>query len=130
MPFEVDFSDYFTLLFENLTEPEQDLIYDFASYCRENGGHKGFVGKVARTDNVPGDDPNRGQKIWFAKRYNLYHAHIGFPKWRDSRNPLAAYRTSEWVVHFQQVSAMKIRIVDYDFHDPMHMPKHHMLTRT
>lgn len=130
MPFEVEFSDHFTILFDNLTEAEKDLIHDFAMHCVRSGGTKGFIGKVAMTDNVPAGDPDRARKIWFAKHYHLYHVHIGFRSWRPSRNPLAAYRTSEWVVHFMSISREKIRLIDYDFHDPMHMPKKFMFHKT
>lgn len=122
MPNQVEFSEYFTQLYDNLSEPEQDLIDDFVFHFRERG-LDGFKGKFGPTDNVPLIDPDRINKIWWANKHHLWHAHIGYPAWSPCRNPLGTYQTSDFVVHFQKLSRTFIALVDYGSHNPMRMPE-------
>lgn len=122
MPFTLEFSPHFTERYEDLTEVEKNLIDDFVFYYRGNG-LKGFVGKVAPTDNVPQIDPDRIDKIWWAKRHHLYHVHIGYPAWRASRNPWGTYRTSDFLVHFQKFNEKHIALVEYGSHNPFLIPE-------
>ncbi|WP_236213975.1 hypothetical protein [Metapseudomonas otitidis] len=121
MPNQVEFSEHFTELYDDLSEAEQELIDDFVFHFREHG-LAGFKGKRGPTDNVPHIDPDRINKIWWANRHKLWHVHIGYPAWRPSRNPLGTYHTSDFVVHFQKFSESYIALVDYGSHNPMRMP--------
>lgn len=129
MPHQVDYSDHFTLLYDALPDSEKDLIDAFIFEFIERGFKGKFPGKLARTDNVPHSDPDREKKIWFAKRYNLWHVHIGHPQWNPCKNPMASYLTSDWVVHFQKLSESHIALVDYNSHSPMAQPSRRSLFR-
>lgn len=121
MPNQVEFSKHFTELFLSLSEEEQTLIENFIFHF-ETHGLRTFEGKKGPTDNVPHSDPNRAVKIAFAKRYRLWHAHIGHPQWNPCRNPAGGYKTSDYVVHFQKFNDSYIALVDYNSHNPMMMP--------
>jgi hypothetical protein len=128
MPGQVDFSDHFFKLYGDLTEVEQDLIDDFVKHF-EVHGLTGFPGKWGPTDAVPHGDPDRVRKIRFANLNRLWHVHIGFPQWNPCRNPMASYRTSDFVVHFQKLSPAHIALVDYNSHNPMRQPDRRSLFR-
>ena len=128
MPNKVEFSEHFIEIFDALSDPEQSLVMDFVFYF-EAKGLKTFEGKKGPTDNVPHSDPNRAAKIAFAKRHKLWHVHIGHPFWNKSRNALASYKTSNYVVHFQKFDDTYIALVDYDSHNPMSMPQKTYLFR-
>lgn len=122
MPNQVEVSVYFTNLFDLLPLDEKKLIGAFVSHFRANG-LQGFKGKIGPTDNVPHSDPDRAKKIWFANHNKLWHVHIGHPKWNSCKNPAGGYLTSDYVVHFQKLSATSIALVDYNSHNPMQQPK-------
>jgi hypothetical protein len=128
MPCQVDFSAPFLLLFDNLSQDEQELIGEFVFHFHQNG-LKGFRGKFGPTDNVPHNDPDRAAKIYFAKRNDLWHVHVGHPRWNPCKNPMASYLTSDYVVHFQRFSATHIALVDYNSHNPMKQPSRASLFR-
>ncbi|WP_409487970.1 hypothetical protein ACK1U3_18725 [Pseudomonas promysalinigenes] len=122
MSFSVDFSPHFIQKYDSISEIEQNLIDDFVFHFRAQG-LQGFKGKVAPTDNVPQIDPDRIDKIWWAKRHHLFHAHIGYPAWCPSRNPWGTYLTSDFLVHFQKLSPKHIALVDYGSHNPFLIPE-------
>lgn len=122
MPHKVEFTGYFTNLYDNLSIQEQDLIDEFVFHFREHG-LKNFQGKKVPTDNVPHSDPNRAVKVAYAMKQKLWHVHIGYPQWNKCKNPFAAYKTSNYVVHFQKFNDTFIALVDYNSHDPMQQPK-------
>ncbi|WP_416425621.1 hypothetical protein RAM80_07655 [Pseudomonas sp. App30] len=128
MPGQVDFSDHFTLLYDDLTDDEQDLIDDFVEHFKAHG-LKGFPGKYGPTDAVPHSDPDRARKIRFANLHKLWHVHIGYPRWNACKNPMASYRTSDYVVHFQKFGPGHIALVDYNSHNPMRQPDRKSLFR-
>ncbi|MDU4255788.1 hypothetical protein [Pseudomonas sp.] len=104
--------------------PANDIekIDDFTEHF-EQYGFSGLPGKLAPTWNVPGVDVDYEAKKRFAVENYLWHYHVGVPFYQSPRNPAASWMTSEWVVHFQRFPGdMEIRLVDYDCHDPMHMP--------
>lgn len=116
-------SQHFDYLY-NKCLPDQDLdrIDDFTEHFLAHG-FQGLPGKLAPTWNVPGVDRDYHEKKQFAVEHYLWHYHIGIPAYMPPRNPAASYMTSDWVVHFQRMPGdMVIRLVDYDCHDPMHMP--------
>jgi hypothetical protein len=121
MPNKVEFSGHFLTVFSTLSDEEQELIKQFVYYF-EDHGLKTFKGKKGPTDNVPTNDPKRAEKIAYAKRFHLWHVHIGYPRWNENRNILVPYKTSNYVVHFQKFSESYIALVDYNSHNPMGMP--------
>lgn len=132
MPRKVDFTDYFTELYDGLTAQEQDLVDEFVFYFESNGlkpsaSTPRFTGKISSTENVPHGVVDRGAKIAYARRHKLWHVHIGWPHWNQSRNHMAAYKTSNYVVHFQWISDTWIALVGYGCHNPMRQPQKHRL---
>lgn len=49
----------------------------------------------------------------YCKKFNLWHAHSGEPKWNSVHGK---YKTSKMVIHFMKVSENTIKIVDYTSH--------------
>lgn len=123
MPRIIEFSVHFDNLYrKHLPAGDLDKIDDFTEHF-ELYGFDGLVGKLSPTWNVPGIDGEYEAKKQFAVEHYLWHYHVGVPFYQPPRNPAASYMTSDWVVHFQRFPGdMHIRLVDYDCHDPMHMP--------
>lgn len=106
----------------HLPAKDLDKVDDFTEHFVQYG-FAGLPGKVAPTWNVPGLDKDYEEKKQFAVANYLWHYHVGVPHYQPPRNPAASYMTSDWVVHFQRFPGdLVIRLVDYDCHDPMHMP--------
>lgn len=120
----VTFSVHFDELYRNyLPANDVDKIDDFTEHF-EQFGFSGLPGKLAPTWNVPGIDVDYEEKKRFAVEHYLWHYHVGVPFYQPPRNPAASWMTSDWVVHFQRFPGdLEIRLVDYDCHDPMHMPQ-------
>lgn len=128
MSYKLDVVDCFVLKYNGLPQDQKRLIQLFISHYRDRG-LDGWIGKVAKSDNVPENDPERAMKIWRAKRYNMWHAHVGYPTWTDGQNQWIQYKTSDWVVHFKKMSDRHIALLDYDHHNPMSLPTTNMLFR-
>lgn len=128
MPNQVEVGAHFSTLFETLSDEEKTLIEDFVFHF-EAQGLKTFIGKKSPSDNVPITDPSRAVKIAYAKKHQLWHVHIGYPKWNASRNPAGAYQTSNYVVHFQRFNENHIALIDYGSHNPMGLPQKSYLFR-
>lgn len=129
---KVDFTDYFTEQYDRLTTKEQDLIDDFVFFFETIGLKHSpytprFTGKISSTENVPHGVYDRAAKIAYARRHRLWHVHIGWPHWNPSRNHMANYKTSNYVVHFQKINDSYIALVGYDCHNPMRQPEKHRL---
>lgn len=123
MALTVELSDHFKVLFAGFPKPDKLAIAGFIGHCQAYG-LVNLRGKLAPTTNVPGTDPEYYEKVAFAREHYLWHYHIGIPRYEPSRNQLRSYDTSDWVVHFQRFPKNTvIRLVDYGFHNPMHMPK-------
>ena len=120
----VVFNAHFDNLYRNsLPDNDVDRIDDFTEHF-EKFGFDGLPGKLAPTWNVPGLDKDYEAKKRFAVENYLWHYHVGIPRYMPPKNLGASYMTSDWVVHFQRFPGNReIRLVDYDCHDPMHMPK-------
>jgi hypothetical protein len=126
MPYQIGYTPDFLLLVDGLSDREKDLIDDFIFYF-EKHGLKNFTGKKCATDNIPKNAMDRAAKIAYARQQQLWHVHIGYRQWHQSKNPLAKYKTSRYVVHFQKFSDTSIALVDYGDHTSMHPPKRERL---
>lgn len=117
-------SPHFDVLYrERLPKGDLDKIDDFTEHFVEYG-FDGLPGKLKATWNVPGFDRQYEEKRRFAVDNFLWHYHVGIPFYQAANHPNATYLVSEWVVHFQRFPGDRhIRLVDLDFHNPMHMPK-------
>jgi hypothetical protein len=128
MPNQVELGSHFATLFSTLSDEEQGLIEDFIFHFQANG-IRSFKGKKGPSDNVPQTDPDRASKIAYARKHQLWHVHIGYPRWNASRSPMAGYETSNYVVHFQKFNEHHIALVDYGSHSPMGLPQRNFLFR-
>lgn len=118
----VELADAFTQRYPQYPKDDRLKITHFISHVEQHG-YDGLTGKIGPSDNIPQQDPNRRAKIRYAKRYHLWHYHIGIPRYLPARHILAPYQTSEYVLHFMKFPGGKvIRIVDLDYHDPMTLP--------
>lgn len=117
----VEFSPHFDALYRGFPERDQDRIDDFTEHFVQYG-LVSLQGKVGPSWKVPGTDPEYYEKVRFAREHYLWHYHVGIPDYKPSR--YGDYMTSDWVVHFQRFPRDQvIRLVDYGFHSPMHLPK-------
>jgi hypothetical protein len=122
MQLEVRLSGFFSDLYDQLPDRDLDLIDAFWDHC-ERYGHESWKGKVKPSWDLPWDYPFRSQRVSHAREHNLWHAHIGFPEWKPSKNLNATYQVSDWVIHFQNFSTVGyIKLVGYGFHNPFHLP--------
>jgi hypothetical protein len=118
--FTVEFGQTFLLYYtDRFSTATVSKIDDFIDYVEING-LQGWKGKVAPSDRVPLSYPHRQMLIDKARRYNLWHAHIGDPEFKPSINP--NYQVSEWVIHFQKFSNDHIKLLELDSHNPMSLP--------
>lgn len=122
MPLEVKLSAKFSEQYDGYPDKDLDLIDAFWDHC-ERHGLEGWKGKVKPSWIVPVDYPDREKRVKFTRENDLWHAHVGYPCWKDSQNPDADYKVSDWVVHFQYRRGDGfIKLVDYGFHNPFHLP--------
>jgi len=110
-------------MYENLPDVDAHLVNAFWDHCEANGLN-GWKGKVKESWKVPSDYPDREHRVAHSLANNLWHAHIGYPKWEPSKNEEATYLTSEYVIHFQYVPGNDyIRFVHYGSHEkPFELP--------
>lgn len=125
----VERSDLFAQQFQNFPHDDQVKIALFIQHCQAHG-LTGLPGKISRSDNVPGTDPDYHTKVRYAIDNYLWHYHIGIPKYVKPA-PLIPYFTSEYVLHFQRFPGNSvIRIVDLGDHDPMLLPRNQYLFKS
>lgn len=118
--YEIDFGKTFNLHFaERFPSKTVNLIDDFIEYYEDNG-LVGWKGKVSPSNRVPENNPDRYALIAKANRFNLWHAHIGDPKWNST--PHGRYFTSDWVLHFKKINQYKIVLLELGWHNPFLLP--------
>ena len=116
----VDFSMEFNLYYDKVWSPEKlDLIDDFIEHYETNG-LRNWKGKISKSSNVPNNYKDAALKKALAEKYNLYHAHIGFPSWTNI--PKIPYSTSDQVLHFQKLNSNSIKLLTLSTHNPMDLP--------
>ncbi|MCY1281237.1 hypothetical protein D9M69_527660 [compost metagenome] len=129
MALTVELSDYFKSIFTNFPHSDKEKIAGFIKHCQTHG-FDGLPGKLKRSTDVPGQDPEYHVKVQFARENYLWHYHIGIPTY-ERLNPLSNVLTSRYVLHFQRFPGDKvIRILDLDDHDPMTLPKLRHMVKT
>lgn len=117
--YEVDFGKTLLLIFSDYARTIQNLVMDFVEYF-EKKGIVGWRGKCTSSEYVPYNYPDKEKVINFAKQNSLWHAHIGYPNWQNSK--AGNYWSSNFVVHFKKVSEHKIILLSIGMHDPMIIP--------
>ena len=96
-----------------------DLIDDFIDHYEEHG-LRGWKGKISPSNRVPENYENRSVLIAKADKHNLWHVHIGDPKWNPT--PHGQYLTSDWVLQFKRVNNYKIVLLELGWHNPLLLP--------
>ncbi|ENS5867113.1 hypothetical protein GKX74_002120, partial [Neisseria gonorrhoeae] len=69
---------------KNHPKEDRRKIAEFIAHVQQNG-LSGLPGRNKSSDNVPADDPQWLEKVRFAQRHNLWHYHIGIPKYNGGR---------------------------------------------
>lgn len=110
------FNKYYSTAFPENT---LDLIDDFIEHYEEHG-FTGWKGKIGPSNKVPENYPNRNSLIAKANKYNLWHVHIGDPRWNPT--PHGKYLTSDWVLQFKRVDRYKIVLLELGWHNPLLLP--------
>ncbi|WP_333890939.1 hypothetical protein [Atlantibacter subterraneus] len=113
----VDYSEHFLTLMENLSDVEQELLGDLALYIELNG-LADLPGRNKKSNDFP--ETFQGKKRIeaenFVKINSLWHYHVGYITYRK-RNIRGDW-TSEYVVHYQNLTEKNIRFVHYSSHYP------------
>ncbi|WP_123902721.1 hypothetical protein [Rahnella victoriana] len=117
MSLKVDFSEHFTELMEGLSEREQEILGELTCHLEE----KGFNALPGRNKQSNTFSPNflgrkRTEAEKFAVEHKLWHYHVGY--FRYSTLSRRGDWTSEFVVHYQNLSNTFIRFVHYSSHSP------------
>lgn len=110
------FAIYYDQRYSNQT---LDFIDDFIEHFEING-FSGWKGKFGPSDKVPKGTPDRQKLIDKAQFHQLWHVHIGMPKWETT--PGRPYSTSDWVLHLKKHSKYKITLLDLGWHSPFLLP--------
>lgn len=118
--YTVSFGEIFLQRFKNYPETDRKIIQDFIEHYEEHG-FKGLPGRRKSSDDVDKDDRDFVRKVKYALDNKLYHYHIGIPEY-DKTNARGDW-TSEYIIHYQDISSYEIKILDYDRHPPFYLPK-------
>ena len=112
--YQVEFGKLFAIEFENYPKDQQDAIIKFIEVFLKSGltDFTHFEGKIAPSwKGLQNNHPHYN----FAKKYNLWHYHIGIPDYQKSQ--YGDYLTSDYIVHFMlQDNRMKIVLIDTTAH--------------
>ncbi|MDR0238144.1 hypothetical protein [Acinetobacter sp.] len=122
--YEIEFGKSFNKYYPNFPKLTADKVDDFIEHYEKNG-LKGWIGKIAKSDRIPLDVPNRDELVKKARYYNLWHVHIGDPVWKNSSEN--GIYVSNWVIHFQKIGRYKIKLLELDSHKPMTLPNDNLL---
>lgn len=120
MPYNIEYSDSFINTINKLSDDELQLIGNFVAGFKKSGFDV-LPGKNKPSTYVSKNHIGRVKLIQFATKHKLWHYHVGF-KFYDKRKEFGNW-TSEYVVHYQKISAANIRLVAYDSHPPFRMPR-------
>lgn len=98
--------------------PKADLlkILAFVNHVEQHG-LIGLVGRNKSSDQVPTNHPNWLERVMYAKKYNLWHYHIGIPCYVGDVGDM----TSEYVLHYM-LGDDQIVLVDLSAHPPLSSP--------
>ncbi|WP_277561371.1 hypothetical protein [Acinetobacter beijerinckii] len=119
--FGLTFNKYYA---ENtFPDTTMDLIDDFLDHY-EAKGFKDWEGKVAPSNRVPENYTNRDALIKKANKYNIWHVHIGDPRWETPAH--GKFKTSEWVLQLRRLGK-KIVLLELSWHNPMLLPNDEIL---
>lgn len=104
---------------EMLNFPDEDLqkIKCFVEHVRKKGFYN-LEGRNKPSDDVQKDDPCWLEKVRYVQKYDLWHYHIGIPKYDNSDY---GDKVSEYVLHYIKGDGF-IKIVEFNQHPPFKLP--------
>lgn len=113
----VDYSEHFSILMESLTEEEQEILGNLTIHIEE-GGFAGLPGRNKSSGDFPVTFKGKGRTKAenFVREHNLWHYHVGYLTYKKLNRH--GDWTSEFVVHYQNISKDNIRFVHYSSHYP------------
>jgi hypothetical protein len=123
----IDFSVHFAKIYDVVAANDADFIDSFIEHAEEHG-LVGLPGRLKCSWDIPPDDPQFASKTQYAKKWNLWHYHVGMPHY-DMTNGHGDF-TSQWVLHLRRhPCGLYTTIVDWDPHPPFVLPKENTLWR-
>ncbi|KWS35891.1 hypothetical protein AL065_01100 [Pseudomonas amygdali pv. ulmi] len=119
----VDLSTHFAKIYGTAPANDIDFIDDFIEHVEENG-LDGLPGRLKISWDIHKDDPLYARKSQYAKKYDLWHYHVGVGKGGyDQTKPYGDW-TSQWVIHLRRhPCGTRTTIVDWDPHPPFILPQ-------
>ncbi len=117
--YTVSYGEIFLKSFKHYPANDRAKIQEFIEHY-ECHGLQNLSGRIKKSSEVSNDDPLFASKVSFANENNLWHYHIGIPEYDDSKN--SGDWTSEYLLHYQEISNFEIKIVDFDTHPPFNLP--------
>lgn len=119
----VDMSVSFAHIYNRAPANDIDFVDDFIEHV-EKHGLEGLPGRLKYSWDIHKDDPHFASKTQYAKKYLLWHYHVGVGQGGyDESRPYGDW-TSQWVLHLRRHSCgTRTTIVDWDSHPPFTLPK-------
>lgn len=129
-PHIVDMSLHFARAYDRLAanDPKVDSINQFIDHV-ETSGFSGLPGRIKKSDDINPNIPGWRAKIEYVRANNLWHYHMGYPCWDESRPP--GDWTSQYVLHLMRHECgERTTIIHYSEHPPFKLPQPNFLWMT
>ncbi|MFW2177826.1 MULTISPECIES: hypothetical protein [unclassified Moraxella] len=112
MSFDVSFSVKFLKEYPNFPNEQQQAISNFVDTFLQFGlDFSKYKGKIAPSYRM---QDKLSDNYDFVFKNKLWHYHLGLPRYVASN--YGTYHTSDMILHFQNLSATTIKIVDVTSH--------------
>lgn len=118
---KVSYGVEFARILVHLGKVDREKVRVFEEHVIQHG-LAGLPGRNKNSNSVSTKDHNFVELVKFAQQYNLWHYHIGIPKY-DTAVP--GDQTSEYIIHYQLLDD-EVHLVDFDSHskkNPFKFPK-------
>lgn len=92
----VDMSVRFAQIYATMPANQANFVDGFMEHF-EKQGIEGLQGRFKKSDNVPTDDPFWLQKVKYAQANLLWHYHIGYPSYDETKS--VGDWTSQYILH-------------------------------
>lgn len=114
---EVKFGEIFATHLPNFPVKDQLKIREFVKHVKQYGLDN-LIGRNKSSDNVPTNAEDYAEKVAFARKYQLWHYHIGIPNYETTKN---GEQVSEYILHYMRFDNY-IKIVAMSYHPPFQLP--------